>query len=664
MMPVRSFIRLLVAVLVLVPALSAVALAQSDADTVVIADDFDDPAAGVLQEGSDDPDLRFDYDDGGYEIDAFADDFAGDLTVPVPGEFPNGTIAIDASLTGRNDSNGHYLFLACRVRDETGYKFEIRPIAQVAAIWLLSPDGNQRIANVGLDGDPSSGPFRIEFTCDGDQLTGRIDGEEIVSVTDGTYDQGSFAFGAGVYRLSAGRVSADFDNLTVSVPASEAPATPDVVEDATPAPTEEPAVTPEPEAPAATPEPEATVAATPVPDVADEPIPSQAGLFDRAGLAAAATQLRDRYESQAPVSGPDSGQTDATIAESVTDFVASTSFTVPEMGVWSAGYAFRSDGVAPAIVLVSSNGAWMLTAGTEQVRAAGLVDAIETEPGARNTIELITAGGTGYLAVNGTFVAQLDIAPWPEAGTLLAIGSAGEDGSPLEFVDATVWVSEQESDTGLTPEAVASPAAEATPEPERGEPTADATPDEGTAPADDARATFESIMATATESEPLSGPDAGTLTQAIGALDIASAGVLTENFYSSVRFTNPASADDPNHPWDIVVGFWHAGGDDQVRLVIVSDGTWSLALGTARPILSGEVGNLNLGPARGNDIELAVLDGVGYLGVNGEFVASFEIPSEPRAGDLWLASGTFPENAQEGVETPFSDWTIWSLERG
>ena len=93
--------------------------------------------------------------------------------------------------------------------------------AQVAAIWLLSPDGDTRIANVGLEIDPSGGPFRIELSCEGDQLTGRIDGNEIISVTDATYDQGSFTFGAGVYQLSAGPVSADFDNLTVSVPASD-----------------------------------------------------------------------------------------------------------------------------------------------------------------------------------------------------------------------------------------------------------------------------------------------------------------------------------------------------------------------------------------------------------------------------------------------------------
>ena len=150
----KLLIRLLVAAIMLTPALPAVTFAQNDGEVVVIEDNFDDPGAGVLQEGSDDPDLRFDYDDEGFEIDAFADDFAGDLTVPVPGSSANGTIAIDAELTGDNDSNGHYLFLACRVRDDTGYKFEIRPLAQVAAIWLLSPDGDERIANVGLEGDP------------------------------------------------------------------------------------------------------------------------------------------------------------------------------------------------------------------------------------------------------------------------------------------------------------------------------------------------------------------------------------------------------------------------------------------------------------------------------------------------------------------------------
>src|SRR5215218_3354256 len=319
----KVLIRLLVAAIMLTPALPAMTLAQNDGEVVVIDDDFDDPGAGVLQEGSDDPDLLFDYDDEGFEIDAFADDFAGDLTVPVPGEFSNGTIAVDAGLSGDNDSNGHYLFLACRVRDDTGYKLEIRPLAQVAAIWLLSPEGNERIASVGLEGDPSSGPFRMELSCEGDQLTGRINGEEIISVTDATYDQGSFALGAGVYQLSAGPVSADFDNLIVSVPASEIPATPE----ATPEPVEEPSeesteeATPEAteetseETPTEEPTQEPTVAPTkeptqePTAEPTEAPV-SQAAIFDRTGLAAAADQLRDQASESEPIFGPESGQTD------------------------------------------------------------------------------------------------------------------------------------------------------------------------------------------------------------------------------------------------------------------------------------------------------------------------------------------------------------------
>src|SRR5918993_2162813 len=118
----RLLMRLFMAAIMLISTFPAIALAQNEGEVVVIDDNFDDPAAGVLQEGSDDEDLRFDYDDGAYEIDAFADDFAGDLVVPVPGEFADGTIAINASLTGNDDSNGHYLLLACRVSEDTGYK--------------------------------------------------------------------------------------------------------------------------------------------------------------------------------------------------------------------------------------------------------------------------------------------------------------------------------------------------------------------------------------------------------------------------------------------------------------------------------------------------------------------------------------------------------------
>jgi len=652
-MSLRTILRVLIALVMLAPVIPAVALAQNGDQVVVVADNFDDPAAGILPVQRDD-EVRYAYDDDGYEIDAFADDFSGDLTVPVPGEFPNGTISIDAALTGKNDTNGHYLFLGCRIQDQTGYKLEIRPLAQVVAIWLLSPDGNTRIANMGLDIEPSSGPFTIAFSCLGNELTGSMDGQEVISVTDDTYDRGGFTFGAGVYKVSAGPVSADFDNLSVAVPADEAPATPE----AGPAAAEEPA-TPEAteaptEEPTQTPTPEPTLAPTEVPVV------SQAATFDRSGLAAAADQLRAQASAQQPLFGPDSGQTDLDTGQQVADFVVTASFTAPESGSWSAGYAFRQTADNSALLLVSSDGAWMLTAGTEQVRAAGVVDQLDTTPGNANTIELIATGDTGYLTVDGEFVAQLDLSIWPDAGNLSIIGTIADGGGPLEITDATVWPIGDSELVPLEPTATASPV----PPPAEEATVPSASPESGADSSAEAAAAFQQIVESTASENPLAGPQSGSLTQAIGSLDIANARVITANFYSTVQFTNPDNPDAPDHPWDIVLGFWHTGGNDQVRLVIASDGAWSLALGTARPILNGTIDNLNLGQDGQNEIGLAVLDGTGYLAVNGDFVTSFDIPTGPRAGDLWLASGTFPENAQEGIQTSFSDWTIWSLEQG
>ncbi len=302
----------------------------------------------------------------------------------------------------------------------------------------------------------------------------------------------------------------------------------------------------------------------------------------------------------------------------------------------------------------------MLTAGTEQVRAAGVVDQIDTTPGNANTIELIATGDTGYLTVDGEFVAQLDLSLWPDAGDLTIIGTVADGGGPLAISDATVWPIGETELVPVEPTATASPV----PPPAEEATVASASPESVSPSPEEAAAAFQQIVDSVASENPLAGPQSGSLTQAIGSLDIANARVITANFYSTVEFSNPDNPEAPDHPWDIVLGFWHTGGNDQVRLVIASNGAWSLALGTARPILNGTIDNLDLGQDGKNDIGLAVLDGTGYLAVNGVFVASFDIPTEPRAGDLWLASGTFPENAQEGVQTSFSDWTIWSLEQG
>ncbi len=85
-MSLRTILRVLIVLMLLAPAIPAVALAQDGDQVVVVADNFDDPAAGIPPVQRDDQG-RYAYDDGGYEIDAFAGDFSGDLTVPVRANF-------------------------------------------------------------------------------------------------------------------------------------------------------------------------------------------------------------------------------------------------------------------------------------------------------------------------------------------------------------------------------------------------------------------------------------------------------------------------------------------------------------------------------------------------------------------------------------------------
>ncbi len=138
------------------------------------------------------------------------------------------------------------------------------------------------------------------------------------------------------------------------------------------------------------------------------------------------------------------------------DFVATTSFTVPE-GDWSAGYAFRQIDGLGGILLISSNGAWLLTNGTEQVRAAGLVENLNTDPGSDNAIELIAAGETGYLTVNGEFAAQLDLTPLARRRKPGDHRHGSRRRQSAQVFDATVWSLGEPSEPEIAPTATASP---------------------------------------------------------------------------------------------------------------------------------------------------------------------------------------------------------------
>jgi hypothetical protein len=695
-------------------------------ETVIVWDTFEDPATSTLPEDpGDDENFRYEYDDDQYEMDAYAEDFTGDLVVPVSGTFSDATLAIDAQLTGdASEEPGRHIVVNCRFSEEdsSGYQLEFRPLTATVILWRWDPDADRpnRLDTTELnDGEPMVGePHRLELSCVGDQILGRMDGGTVVQATDDTYQEGSFAIGGGVYSGSPGPLRIDFDNLAISVPSELAEAT-DAPADAEEAAEAEEAVT-----------------------------------RDRSALIAPAAELVAEATANEAAFGPEGGEIAQVVGGELNqvlagvnlrDFVTEATFTVPEGEAadrWDVGFGFRQTANGQHWrIIVRSDGTWNLAVSAEYPRATGIVDNLSRGEGETNTLQLAVSGSTGHLIVNDAFTSTFDLSAWNEAGDIW-VGSGfflddATDGAVTPFSEFTIWSLATTSPTGQivvtpapaaggaqateapeeaeTPEAtpaeeevdepeveptptpaeeITEPVEEATPAPEEDvtEAAEDATPapeetEEVTEPVEEAtpaveeepeateeetpdatpepeaapELSMEEIQEQVADTEPTFGPIAGSVDQLIGSMDVEMAGVSVQDFYTSVRFSNPASPDDPEHPWDVVIGFWHLGGDDQVRLIISSDGTWSIALGTARPFQTGTASGLVLGPARGNVIDFAVVGTTGYLQINGEDAGTIEIPATPIEGDIWIASGSFPENVQEGVPTPFSAWSVWNL---
>jgi hypothetical protein len=152
----------------------------------------------------------------------------------------------------------------------------------------------------------------------------------------------------------------------------------------------------------------------------------------------------------------------------VDDFYATATFTVPFDATehrWDIGFAFRAVGEEGAYrLLLVSTGRWYLTIGSGGAVASGLIEGFNTSAGDLNEVELATADDSSYLAVNGDFVAAVDL-PERSSASDVWIGTAFFADSFLQgeatpYRQFEVWdlsaagqPAETETETPTTPEA-------------------------------------------------------------------------------------------------------------------------------------------------------------------------------------------------------------------
>jgi len=123
----------------------------------------------------------------------------------------------------------------------------------------------------------------------------------------------------------------------------------------------------------------------------------------------------------------------------------------PDLGAWDYGISFRQTGPAQGYwFILDSTGAWELMladdAGEEQhrpIEASGQTSNLDLSANGANQLRLVVSGDKGWVIVNGTLTAQLDISSRSDAGSIWVgsgyYGGREVAGYTTRVEDFTLW---------------------------------------------------------------------------------------------------------------------------------------------------------------------------------------------------------------------------------
>jgi len=158
------------------------------------------------------------------------------------------------------------------------------------------------------------------------------------------------------------------------------------------------------------------------------------------------------------------------------------------------------------------------------------------------------------------------------------------------------------------------------------------------------------------------GPTNDTLTHALRDIVIVdNPGLKVKNFVVSINFINPYDT-SATGKWDYGILFRNKYGNDQYRLIILSNQSWSLYdAESSRYIYSSNDKNIHPKAEEGNTIWLIVIDTKAYLFINKMYTKTLDVGARLTNGDVSPATGLFYGNLKEKKITEYQDFTVWSL---
>ena len=141
------------------------------------------------------------------------------------------------------------------------------------------------------------------------------------------------------------------------------------------------------------------------------------------------------------------------------------------------------------------------------------------------------------------------------------------------------------------------------------------------------------------------------------------ADVAPADFVMQVDMLNPYGS--VTGSWDFGLIFRQTAVDDEMRLVIRSDGLWTL--NDRNPevdnfVQEGNVSRfLDLDADGSNRLEIIADGERGYFFLNGEFISDLDLSANVSSGDIALGTGFYGADELDGEITPYENFGLWSL---
>ncbi|MCO5222469.1 MAG: hypothetical protein M9947_12930 [Thermomicrobiales bacterium] len=176
------------------------------------------------------------------------------------------------------------------------------------------------------------------------------------------------------------------------------------------------------------PDAEPTSEPTEAPEEIDEP-DGDADRYVSSGDVERFEELRDQARAGDSIYGPVSGDVIEGVGViqgiypeivTVNSYFRATFTNPDDMSVpYDVGFGIRHiEGNDQLRLIITSEDVWLLGIGDQPAYQTGNAYGFQSEPGEQNLVEVVADGNTGYLAINGTVVAVLDLSPSAAAGDI------------------------------------------------------------------------------------------------------------------------------------------------------------------------------------------------------------------------------------------------------